>query len=143
VLRCYLLAVCVGSSLDQVSNNLTLFNLVEQVNVPASGYPVDAVLPLEIHAYFHVPPVQLQSTLQLRFALVAQSGLETTTEVFEHRVLTQRYRTRTPGLPLPPVVGAYELRLDWRFASSEAWTREPLGWPLTLVEADPHPVVTH
>ena len=43
---CYLLAVCGGSSLDQHSNNVTLFNLVEQIN---DGDGESAVRTIEAH----------------------------------------------------------------------------------------------
>ena len=55
--RCYLLTLCSGSALDQQSNNVTLFNLVEQLNVPPGvPPPPGGVIPLEIHAYFTVAP---------------------------------------------------------------------------------------
>ena len=47
---CYLLSACVGSSIDQETNNITLFNLVEQINVPPnSPPPPNGVIPLEAH----------------------------------------------------------------------------------------------
>ncbi|MDX2053468.1 MAG: hypothetical protein SFV15_13805 [Polyangiaceae bacterium] len=141
--RCYFLTLCGGSSLDQQSNNVTLFNLVEQVSLAPGPCPVGALLPLEIHAYFQFAPSELKQTIQLRYSVVAQSGLETTTDVFDHRALTPHYRTRTAGLPLPPVTGSYELRVDWRQAGTEGWTRESITWPLTISEAESRPITTH
>ena len=142
--RCYLLTVCAGSSLDQHSNNATLFNLVEQLNVPPGmPAPPSGVIPLEIHAYFAIGAGELQLSFDVRFAMVAPSGLETLSDIFTHRSSTPRYRTRTAGLPLPPVIGHYDLRVDWRMTGTSSWTRDVVFWPISIVEATPRPVVTH
>ena len=126
--RCYLLTVCGGSSLDQHSNNVTLFNLVEQVSVPPHVTPpVGRPLPLEVHAYFLVLPHELAQPFEIRFAMVASTGLESVSDVFQHKSHTPRYRTRTLGLPFPPITDHYQVRVDWREAGSEGWHREPLA----------------
>lgn len=141
--KCYLLAVCAGSSLDQQSNNVTLFNLVEQLNVPPGvPPPPGGVIPLEIHAYFIVAPHETQVPFEIRFAMVAASGLETFSDIFSHRSVTPRFRTRTAGLPFPPVVGQYELRIDVR-SGGASWAREAVFWPIVIVEASSRPAVTH
>lgn len=142
--NCYLLAVCAGASLDRHSNNVSLFNLVEQVNVrPGAPPPPHGLLPLEVHAYFNLEPADMHFEFEMRFAVVASNGLETFSEPVRHRVSTPRYRTRTIGLPLPPVLGSYSVRVDWRMVGSESWHREPQQWPLNIVEATVKPVVTH
>lgn len=142
--RCYLLTLCGGSSLDQHSNNVTLFNVVEQVNIPAGAEPPpNALLPLEIHAYFQLDTSEANQRFDIRFALVASTGLETLTDGFSHKSSTLRYRTRTLGLPVPPVAGMYELRVDVRASGSEHWRREPTAWPLIVAQAEPRPAVTH
>jgi hypothetical protein len=142
--RCYHLSVCAGSSLDQHSNNITLFNLVEQINIPPGAPPPPAgLVPLEIHAYFVLASIEIGQPFEVRFAIIARSGLETLSEVFSHRAVTPRFRTRTLGLPLPPVVGEYELRIDWRHAHTASWTREQVFWPLVLVEASAQPQIKH
>lgn len=142
--QCYLLGVSAGSSLDQQSNNVSLFNLVEQVNVPPGAPPPpNNLLPLEVHAYFRLNPEEIGKIIEMRFALVAASGLETLSEVVRHSCSTPRFRTRTLGLPFPPVVGHYELRVDFRLAGYEYWARDPLAWPISFVELEPKPRVTH
>jgi hypothetical protein len=142
--KCYLLTLCGGSSLDQQSNNVTLFNVVEQVNVPENQQPPPgALLPLEIHAYFQLGPLEMNQRFEVRFALVASSGLETFTDSFQHRSPSPRYRTRTLGLPAPPVVGTYELRIDWRQTGSDDWRREPIAWPLVVATAQPRTETVH
>jgi hypothetical protein len=142
--KCYLLAVSGGSSLDQHSNNITLFNLVEQLNFPKHALPPPGTqMPLEVHAYFQLDPRELNQKFEIRFVLVADTGLELPTDAFPHRATTQRYRTRTFGLPAPPVAGSYELKVDSRAAGTETWTRDSRGWPLLVVHAEPRPAVTH
>ena len=142
--RCYLLSLCAGSSLDQQSNNVSLFQLVEQVNVPAPGAtPPGGQLPLEIHAYFHVAAAELGQSIEMRFALLSVSGLETYSDTVTHRVATPRYRTRTLGLPFPPLLGHYDLRVDFRIGDERTWTRDPLSWPIAFLEVSAKPHVTH
>ena len=106
--RCYFLTVCGGSSVDQHSNNVTLFNLVEQINVPPGAPPPPhGLVPLEIHAYFHVGQEELGRDFEVRFVMTAATGLETPTDAFVHRAVTPRFRTRTLGLPFPPVAVPY------------------------------------
>jgi hypothetical protein len=143
--RCYLLALAGGSSLDQHSNNVSLFNVVEQINIPRGGPepPPNAVLPIEIHAYFQIRPHELNQRFELRFALVGSSGLETLTDPHEHKSATLRYRTRTMGLPIPPVADMYEVRVDLRPAGTEHWSRDALSWPLIVAPIEQRPAVTH
>lgn len=142
--KCYLLAIGGGSSVDQHSNNVTLFNLVEQLNFPRQNFPPPgALLPLEVHAYFQLAPYELNQKFDLRFVLVGDSGLETPTNVFPHRSATPRYRTRTFGLPAPPAVGNYELRVEWKSSVATEWIRDAAAWPLNVVESDARPAVTH
>jgi hypothetical protein len=142
--KCYLLAVAGGSSLDRYSNNVTLFNLVEQLNFPKDQPPPPgSVLPLEVHAYFELSPEDLNQRFEVRFCLVASTGLETVTDGFSHRPNTPRYRTRTMGLPAPPVSGTYALCVDTRLSGTEAWRRDALSWPLLIAESEPRPAVTH
>lgn len=141
---CYLLTIAVGSSLDQQSNNVTLFNLVEQVNLPphVSRAP-RTLIPLEIHAYFRVAVEELREPFELRYVLVARTGLETFGDVFVHTANTPRFRIRTFGVPFPPISDQYDLRVEWRRSGREGWRREPASWPLTLTEQTPAPTITH
>jgi hypothetical protein len=142
--RCYLLAVSSGSSLDQHSNNVTLFNLVEQLNVPPNAPPPPGgLVPLEIHAYFQLSAPEIGQRFELRFVLAGESGLETFTDPFDFKSLTPRFRTRTLGLPLPPVAGNYSLRVESRIDGSGEWKRDVMAWPISIVEHVPRPQVTH
>ncbi|HEV8549743.1 MAG TPA: hypothetical protein VGQ57_11960 [Polyangiaceae bacterium] len=142
--KCYLLAIGGGSSVDQQSNNVTLFNLVEQLNFPSQKFPPPGVLlPLEVHAYLRFDAFEVNQKFELRFVLVGDTGLETPTNVFAHRSPGVRYRTRTFGLPAPPAAGNYELRVEYRANADAPWVRDPAAWPLMVLEAEARPAVTH
>lgn len=102
-------------------------------------------MPLEVHAYYHFNSSEQGFNFDVRYVLVSlATGLETPSDTFNYRSSTPRFRTRTMGLPLPPVLGSYELRVDWRVAGSNHWSREPIIWPLSLVEVAPEPPrITH
>lgn len=142
--RCYFLTLCGGSSLDQHSNNVTLFNVVEQVNLqPNVDPPPGAFLPLEVHAYFLLGPGELQQPFDVRFALVAPSGLELLTDPTTHKSTTPRYRTRSLGLPAPSIPGSYQLCVDIRQPGTDGFTRDSLHWPLVVARLEQRPSVVH
>ena len=142
--KCYFLTLCGGSSLDQHSNNVTLFNVVEQVNLqPNMEPPPGAFLPLEVHAYFILGPGEVSQPFEVRFALVAPTGLELLTDSTQHKSSTPRYRTRSLGLPAPIVPGNYQLCVDIRQPGTEGFSREQLQWPLVVARLEPRPTVIH
>lgn len=142
--RCYLLTLASSSSIDQHSNNVSLFNMVEQINLPRGVEPPPgAALPIELHAYFQLDAHELNQRFEMRCVLVASSGLETSTDAYPHKSSTLRYRTRTMGMPVPPIADSYEVRVDTRVAGTDQWTRDPLLWPLLVTVAEPRPAITH
>ena len=139
-----MLTLASSSSLDQQSNNVSLFNVVEQLNLPRGVEPPPgALLPVEIHAYFQLDPSEINQRFELRFTLVAASGLETITDAYAHKPSTPRYRTRTMGLPVPPIADNYQLRIETRLLGGEHWSRDPISWPLIVALAESRPAVTH
>jgi hypothetical protein len=143
--HCYLLCVSSGSAIDRQSNNVSLFSLVEQINVPPRALPPPrGLIPVEVHAYFQLAMTQLNREFEMRFALCAETGLETLSEVFRHRVTASRFRVRALGLPYPPVIGQYSLQVDFRMVDEDArWQRQSAAWPIALHEIDVRPKVTH
>ncbi|MEO8181052.1 MAG: hypothetical protein ABI895_19625 [Deltaproteobacteria bacterium] len=149
--QCYLLCVTTGSSIDRQSNNVSLFNLVEQINLPPNAPPPPrGLIPLEVHAYFQLSEAHVNRDFELRFALRAQSGLETLSDVFRHRISAPRFRVRTLGLPYPPVFGQYSLQVDVRMLGegqspreSQPWQRQSAAWPIALHQMEERPRVTH
>lgn len=142
--HCYLIALAAGSSLDQQSNNITLFNLVEQVNIPPGVTPaVGTRIPLEIHAYVRLEPQEIGQPFEMRFALVSATGLETFTDPATHRSASSRLRTRALGVPFPPDMGHYNLCVDFRRLEEDEWTRDRVSWPIAFLPAESKPRVTH
>ena len=149
--HCYLLCVTTGSSIDRQSNNVSLFTLVEQINLPPNSPPPPrGLIPVEIHAYFQLPEAQVNREFELRFALCAETGLETLSDVFRHRISAPRFRVRTLGMPYPPVLGQYTLQVDVRWVGAahgareeQHWQRQAAAWPIGLYQLDPRPRVTH
>jgi hypothetical protein len=143
--HCYLLCVSSGSAIDRQSNNVSLFSLVEQINVPARvAPPRGALIPVEVHAYFQLSSSQLDREFEMRFVLCADTGLETPSEIFRHRGTARRFRVRTLGLPCPPVVGQYSLQVDFRMVGDDVrWQRQAAAWPISLYEIEARPKVTH
>ena len=123
--RCYLLTLTAGSSLDQQSNNVTLFNLVEQVNVRPQAVPKPGSrVPLEVHAYLMLDLDEVGGSFDMRFALVSTStGLEMYSDPATHRAAAARIRTRSIGLPFPAHLGHYDLRVEFRASGAELWTQ--------------------
>lgn len=144
---CYLLVVTSGSSVDRQSNNVSLFGLVEQVNVRAgSPRPPGGILPVEVHAYFQLSEDKRDEQFELRLVLASDSGLETIGEPFKNRGGAARFRVRSIGLPYPPVPGNYTVRIEFRTVDAlqeRAWERQTAAWPLTFREMEARPAVTH
>jgi hypothetical protein len=129
---------------DQQSNNVSLFNLIEQINVPdGDKWAASGVIPLEMHAYWHTEESQAGEDFEVRFVMVASTGLESASPTHRHRGIRGRFRTRIFGLPCPPVTGAYTLRIDWRYLEDAEWRREGVAWPVLLSEMERPPRVTH
>lgn len=144
-MNCYLLCVVRGSSVDRHSNNVSLFNLVEQVNVATgASLPLRSAIPVEVHAYFQLEPARQPREIEMRFALRAETGLDTFSEVLRQKAPATRFRVRSMGLPCPPVLGDYTLHVDLRLADEGApWQRQTTSWPLSLRETEPRPRITH
>jgi hypothetical protein len=139
-----MLTLASSSSLDQQSNNVSLFNVVEQLNMPRGVEPPPgAMVPVEIHAYFQLDPNELNQRFEMRFVLVASSGLETSTDSYQHKSATLRYRTRTMGMPVPPIPDSYQVCVDTRLVGSDQWLREMITWPLIVALAEQRPAITH
>jgi hypothetical protein len=127
---CYLLAVCVNSSLDSSTNNWSLFNLVEQVS--AEQFPLN--LTFETHVYWTFSPSEYETDFEGR--LVLKCGTEeTSSRPFGMRSSTPRFRQRIVGLPIPHA-GNYALCVEYRRQGQEDWTRCGAFWPLQI-EARP------
>lgn len=142
--HCYFLSVCSGSSVDQHTNNPSLFNLVEHIAIPPDAkHPPNGLIPLEVHAYWKLDAGEINVDFHVRFVMVASTGLETPSATLKHRSSTPRFRTRTLGLPLPPVPEEYRLCVDVSYDGEQDWHRQGQTWPITIRVVERKPVVTH
>jgi hypothetical protein len=135
--RCFLLAVCTSSALDQGSNTFSLFRLVEEIEITSEIPPTTraqnrATVPLEIHSYFEFSPDEVNRDFQVRWLVPTDSGDIDTTFEGTLRSPTSRFRVRAMNLTIPIEPGTYHLYLEWRFVGSETWNRDAYFWPLVI-----------
>jgi hypothetical protein len=134
MLKCYLFALCAGSSLEKDTNCLTLFRLIEGVTTTAEG--LGQPVPIEVHAYFWVESGANDASFEMRVIRIASDGSEDAGSGLAFRTEAgPRMRVRIGALRLPKAFGLYTLRLEWRPTGTETWHPEPLRWPLDLTEA--------
>ena len=130
--RFYFVGVCMDSSLDQASNNFSLFNLVEQVQVPK----LPIALPAEVHIYAEFEEAERGRPHELRITLEDEQG----TIVWQSQASTiisaaARYRTVGQGLRLLRP-GLCRVVAEIRPAGdvNQPWARSPMAWPVQVVE---------
>ena len=127
--NCYLIAVCQSSSLDQYSNNWSLFTLTEQVQV---HFPVR--LPFEAHTFWTFSPDEYERPIDVQLVLLYPDGTEAASQTLALRVITPRQRVRITGLPEIRAVGEYRIGVQWRWQGTENWTRCAVFWGLSVSE---------
>ncbi len=141
---CYLIALCSGASLDQHSNNISLFNLVEQINLPVeTSTAAHRSIPLEVHSYLRLAPDELNQVFEFRYVLVSEDGLDAYSEPVTHQIKTARYRMRSVGLPMPVSTGEFTLQLEYRAKGQEDFLRDSLSWPVHFRRDEKPPSITH
>lgn len=130
--RAYLLAVAQTSALDSNSNNLSLFNLVEEVQVKTAGgiLTPGTGVPYETHVYWELEPAALNRAFEMRLVAV-QNGVEHLSDIIPLVSDKRRHRVRNKGTPLF-FTGVSELKVEWRFTGDAVWTRESAYWPLDV-----------
>jgi hypothetical protein len=125
--RCYMIAVAQGSSLDRYSNNFSLFLLLEQFR--PSAYP--ARLAVFSHAFFEVDAAEAGVEHEVRLLVVRGAGTVFSSEAVAFKPTGERHRVRISGLVFPEP-GLYRVMVEWRVRSDggDAWTREAASWPI-------------
>lgn len=139
MIDCYFLGVCRGSALDRDTNNFTLFQLIEEVQVPEAA--IGTALPFELHFYIAVTGDSLNGRADFQILWKDQNGGEDVrgANVFPIDLSHPRVRTRTGAVQLPPRPGHFRIYLEWRMAGAESWTRSFASWPFVLSIADEPP----
>jgi hypothetical protein len=124
--ECYLLALCTSSALDGVTNNWSLYNLIEQVQV--EGVP--AVLPWELHVFLKYGEGEVGAEFELRVVFSSGSG-EVTSNPVRFRSVSARHRLKLTPIPVPQY-GAQKIQFDLRKVGADQWERNPAFWPLIV-----------
>lgn len=135
--KCICLITCQGASLDQATQNWTLFSTVEQVSTPFLGVPH----PLETITFWHVPDAELNKKFKLRLVLETENGNQRAAETPELEFVAgaRRHRLRILGFPFPATPGHYVAKVEWRSAESATWQKEAAEWRVEI-NAAPMPV---
>lgn len=134
--RCYLVAVAEASALDQTSNNWSLFNLIEQVQVAVDSpqHLAGRVLPYEVHTYWEMAADEIGREFVARIVLVKNNERKESREL-SIRPDKIRHRLRGRGVPFF-FEGQSYVTVEWRFADGQDWHPTPFAWPL-FVEVRP------
>ena len=129
--RPYLIAICRGSSLDQSTNNMSLFGLVEQVQ--AASVPSD--VPLEFHLHYEFDEAERGRDYEVR-ALILERGSRQRWESGPVPIKspTPRFRLSIHGFRLP-AFGTFDVFAEVREARLDGeWERSPFSWPLEITK---------
>ncbi len=133
MLRCFHFCLAAGSSIDETTKNVTLFNLVEQIHLVEAQ--LGTTVGIEVHAYFFVAEAGRHANFEMRVIRIAADGAEDAGSALPFQTREgERMRVRVQMFRLPPAYGTYELRLEWRPRGAEEWRPEPHRWPLMLVD---------
>jgi len=130
---CYLLAVVERSSIDRDTNNFSLYNLIETVQLKGTEQTPEggrALLPLELHAYWLLEDADLGREFQWRFVAVGEEG-EQCSKPFPTVSEKRRMRYRVQGFPVL-AEGDTRLFVEWRFEDADGWQRCAAYWPLEV-----------
>lgn len=126
--RCFMIAVAQGSTLDRYSNNFSLFQLLEQFR--PSAYP--ARLAVFSHAFFEIDAGETGVEHEVRLLVVLGSRNVFASEPVAFRPSGERHRVRISNLVFPEP-GLYRVMVEWRAKSTDpaaAWNRESVAWPI-------------
>lgn len=127
-MRCYLTAVSLASSIDATTNTLSLFSLVEQVEV--SEFP--AVVPLELHAGLQLTDSERASGTEFEVSFAMELDGKPTNEsaAVTIRPSALHHRIRVSPVQIPSV-GAFQVIARWREKGHAEWALGEVRWPLT------------
>lgn len=126
--RCFMIAVAQGSTLDRYSNNFSFFQLLEQFR--PSAYP--ARLPVFSHAFFEVDASEAGVEHEVRLLVVLGARNVFASEPVAFRPSGERHRVRISNLVFPEP-GLYRVMVEWRAKSPDpaaSWNREQVAWPI-------------
>lgn len=117
---------------------MSVFQMVESMQMPTLPDVPEAGLNFEAHAYFE-QDTPVRRFIDARLVWVGDRGLEApATDVAPRIEMVQlRMRARFRGVKVPPWYGNLHLLVEWRDAGTERWNREPARWPVEFALAPP------
>lgn len=131
-MRCYLFAICQSTAIDRDTNNFSLFNVFEVIQLfqfePGQVLPLQSVIALQVEA------TEMGREIEMRTIWLDSEGTESSGVVNPVYLTHSRIRIRSQFLRAPASLGSYELRLEWRWKGDDEWHRENVSWPLILAD---------
>lgn len=132
--RPYLVAISSGSSVDQRSNNFSLFTLIEQVQLPR----IPTTLPLEVHVYYEFDEAEMGRPHEVRVDVVDARGVSRWQSAWTPVTSpTPRNRIVLEGVGVPEA-GYFHVFATIRPAGEpvDDAQRSSFGWPLEVRQAE-------
>lgn len=133
--RIYFVGVCLTSMVDQRTNNMSLINLVEQVQAPS----LPTTFPFEVHVYAELDEVDRGRPHHVRIVVTDRQG-EHVLVAAPTRIesLAARHRLVSQDLLLDRA-GYFLVTAEIAPADVESprWVRFPGGWPLEVTQGPP------
>ena len=127
--------LCSRAIVDADSNNLSLINVIEQININDEPKPDGFIpIPFEVVSYWSRIEVDKPANGQVNITLISPSGkLINTNEVPLDLKNFQRERQRVsyPGIPASEP-GRYVFHIEFRDESEQQW-HEVANVPLTII----------
>lgn len=134
MLRCFFVTLCRASAQDSDSKQMSLFQLVDALVVPADrlGKPI----PIEAHFYFKLDDGDLNRDFEFRALWKASTGAEYPGEKINAVAATfAQIRIRALQIRVPPETGNYEFTFEWRESGTDDWVRSDRYWPCIVATA--------
>ncbi len=100
---CYLLAVAKSSTIDSSSNNFSLYELIESVQVETDKLIEGKKIiqtQFEVHAYWYLTPEERGIEYEWRLVLITPDGEFPGEKHFTMKTNKARHRFRLRGLPV-------------------------------------------
>ncbi len=129
--RAYLIAIAESSSLDHETQNLSLFKLVEQIQIPSDA-AIPAVVGYEVHSYWEFETDEIGKRFDAR--MVTEGSFRMASDPISFVAEKTRMRLRAPGVGLPSL-GQLRLSVEICAAGSNAWMPSAIWWPLLVEQA--------
>ena len=135
--------LCSKTVTDKESNNVSLFNVTEQLNVEEDKFPSTVAIELEIASLWARARLEEPASGYARIRLLSADGSEDIKaqeyylDLTEHRRL--RTRTHLQGIPVKSL-GVLHFQIEMRSDTSEEWkTMARIPLEISIREGGPEP----